>query len=232
MTLRPRVTTPAPADETRAARRLAAVVAAAAAVALPVWFWVTTAVWGLGDTPPPGAPAAAFRAFYVDSHAAFPMYATANIVMWTLLLVVLVAVVRAAVTRIDLVAVLAITLAGAATAVTVMAEGVLAWPALVTAGPQELTADLDPAVAQALVLSRDGLHGPALVLFGLALLLIAGLLARSDLWGHRTVAVLTAVTGGLSAAYILLGPESAGAILTVPWAIAMAVALLVDRARR
>jgi hypothetical protein len=46
------------------------------------------------------------------------------------------------------------------------------------------------------------------------------------------MAVLTAIVGVFSAGYILLGPESIDAMLTLPWGIAMAIVLLVDRARR
>jgi hypothetical protein len=219
-------------DNGVAERRRAAVVAAVAGVGVPVWFSVTMALWGVGDTPPPGAHARDFLDFYVDSYSGFPASATANVVLWALLLVLLVAVVRAAVTRLDLAAILAITLAGVATACAVIAEGVRAWPALVYDSPEALGTNLDPAVAQALVLSRDGLHAPALALFGLVLLSIAWLLARSDLWGHKTMTVLTAIVGVFSFGYILLGPESIGAVLTVPWGIAMAIVLLVDRAHR
>lgn len=222
-----------PQDADTTARRRAALVAAIAGFGVPVWFWVTMALWEAGDTPPPGAPAQDFLAYYVDNYASFPASVTAHVLLWVLLLVLLVAVVRAAVTRLDLTAILAITLAGVATACTVMAEGVLAWPALTyDQSPELLAVNLEPGVAQALVLSRDGLHAPALVLWGLALLLIAWLVARSDLWGRTALAVLTAVVGVFSAGYILLGPESIGSALTVPWGLAMAIGLLIDRARR
>ena len=51
-----------------AARRRACVIAAASGVALPVYFWVASALvgWPGADSPPLGAPASAYVDFYVD----------------------------------------------------------------------------------------------------------------------------------------------------------------------
>jgi hypothetical protein len=72
--------------------------------------------------------------------------------------------------------------------------------------------------------SRGGLHGPAVALSGVAMLVIAWLLARSDLWGHTVLAVLTGLSGAATAVFMLFGPE--GPALTVPCGIVVAVVLL------
>lgn len=213
-----------------AARRRAAVVASLAGIALPVWFWISEAVWGLADLPETDAVPGQYVDFYVDNFSRFPANATAYVGLWVLVLVLLVAVVRATVSRIGLAAILAISLAGAATASTVMTEGVRVWPALTFETPEQLADTLDPVVAQALVLSRSGLHAPAVVLSGLAMLVIAWLLWGSDLWGHRTLAIITGLAGAATTAFMFFGPE--GPALTIPWGIVMAMALLIGLRRR
>jgi hypothetical protein len=220
-------------DAESASRRRAQLVAIAAGLAVPVWFWLTLALWDLSPSPDGPAAPSAFLGFYVDNHARLATHATAFVVLWVLLLVLVVAVVRACTSLPGLTATLAITLAGASTAGAVAIEGVLAWPAMtpgIDAG--SLPDILDPAVAQALVLSRDGLHAPVATLMGIALVFVAGVLARSDLWGHKTMAAVTAIVGALGASYMVLGPESLGPVLITPWGVVMAAVLAVDLRHR
>jgi hypothetical protein len=185
------------------------------------------------ESPSVGDPVGQYVDFFVDNFSRIPVRATAFIVQWMILLVLLVAVVRAACPRLDLAAIVSVALAGAATAVYVVAEGVGAWPvhATIDMTAEEVRDNLDPGVAQALVLSRDGLHATAAVLLGISLLVIAWLVARSDLWGHWTLAALTAIAGLSASASMVLGPEFIGAGALVPWGIAVAVVMLVARGR-
>jgi hypothetical protein len=144
------------------ARRRAGLIAVVAGLALAPWFWAIELLAGFRpEGPPDGAPAQDFVDFYVDNFSRIPLSTTLFIGQWVIMLVLLVAVVRAACRRLDLAAILAITLAGAATAVYVVAEGIRVWPVLtfdMSAG--RLRDNLDPGVAEAVVLSRDGLHAP------------------------------------------------------------------------
>jgi hypothetical protein len=185
-------------------------------------------------SPPVGAPAQDFVDFYVDNFSRIPLNTTLFIGQWVIALVLLLAVVRAACRRLDLAAILATTLAGAGTAIYVVAEGVRLWPVLaatdMTAG--RLRDDLDPGLAQAGVLSRDGLHAPASVLLGASVLVIAWLLARSDLWGRWAMSVLSAVAGAFALSSVLVGPEGIGpGFILVLWGPVVAVLLLVGRWR-
>jgi hypothetical protein len=217
------------------ARRRAGLIAAVAGLVLVPWFLVIDPLAGFRpESPPVGAPAQDFVAFYVDNFSRIPLNTTLFIGQWVILLVLLVAVVRAACRRLDLAAILATTLACAATAIYVVAEGVRVWPVLaaadMTAG--RLRDNLDPGLAQAAVLSRDGLHAPASVLLGVSVLVIAWLLARSDLWGHRTMSVLAIVAGAFAVSSVLVGPEGLGpGFIFVLWGPVVAVLLLVGRWR-
>ena len=114
---------------TAAARRRAAVVAAVAGLALVPWFYVAVSVGKLRtESPSVGDPVGQYVDFYVDNFSRIPVRATAFIVQWVILLVLLAAVVRAACRRLDLAPIVAVALAGAATTVYVVAEGVGAWP--------------------------------------------------------------------------------------------------------
>lgn len=86
--------------------------------------------------------------------------------------------------RLGVAAVLAISLACAATANYAIAEGVLLWPVYAADMSAGSCDDLVPTLARLAVLSRDGLHVPASVLLGVSVLVIAWLLVKSDLWGH------------------------------------------------
>jgi len=210
-----------------AARRRAAIVAVVAGFGLPVYFWVVGALVGGIDTPSERAPAARFVDYYVDEFSRIPVDATAAIVMWAIWLVVVLAVVRAACRRLDLAAIVAIALAGVATAVFVMAEGVLAWPTVgVDVSASRLRADLDPDVARAMVLSRDGLHAAAAVALGLAMFVVAWLLVRSDLWGRWVLGVLALLAGVSACSSIVVGPEGIGPGLVLLWGIVVAIVVL------
>lgn len=221
-------------SEVVAARRRAGMVATVAGLVLLPWFLVIDLIAGFRPgSPPLGAPAEEFVDFYVENFSRIPLHITLFIGQWVIVLVLLVAVVRAACTRLDLAAILATTLAGAATAIYVGAEGVLLWPvpaADMTAG--KLRDNLDPGLAQAAVLSRDGLHAPAGVLLGGSVLVIAWLLARSDLWGHWAMSVLAVLAGALALSSVLVGPEGFGpGLIFVLWGPVVAVLLLVGRWR-
>jgi hypothetical protein len=221
-------------DELTAARRRAGVVAAIAGLGLVPYFLVvgTLTAMPVDEAPPTGAPAEDFIAFYEDNFSALPWSVTAAIGLWLILLVLLTAVVRTACRRLDLAAVLAVTLTGAATAVFVVAEGVLVWPVVlfdVTAGNVRNT--LDPGVAQAMVQSRDGIHAAAIVLLGVAMFIVAWLLARSDLWGHWPLAVVAGLAGIPAVAQIIVGSDGLGPGLIIPWGILVAVVVLIGQRR-
>jgi len=150
-----------------------------------------------------------------------------------ILLVLLVSVVRAACGRLDLAAILATTLAGAATAIFVGAEGALLWPVMAAdMSASKLRDDLDPGLAQAAVLSRDGFHAPTSVLLGISVLLIAWLLANSDLWGHWVMSGLAVFAGAFALSSVLVGPEGFGpGFIFVLWGHVTAVLLLIGQRR-
>lgn len=218
--------------EDAAARRRGSVVAAVAGLLLAPYFWVFSAFvgWPGWEAPPPGASASEFVDFYVNGTTQIPLVATAAIGSWAIWLTLVVSVVRAACRRFDLAAIMAITLAGASTAVYVAAEGVLAWPTIgLTAS--ELSQNLDPGVAQALVMSRDGLHAAASVLLGLSLFVVSWLLTRSDLWGHWLLAVVGFLAGVSACAAMIVGPEGMGPGGIMIWGILVAVIVLIGRRR-
>ena len=166
-------------DALAAARRRAGIVAAVAGLGLVPYFLLvgTLAAMPVDEAPPVGAPEQDFVDFYRDNFSEMPLNVTLTIGMWVILLVLIVAVVRAACRRFDLAAILAVTLAGAATVVFVVAEGILAWPVvLFDMTPEGIRDNLDPGVAQAMVLSRDGIHATAIVLLQLSMFLVAWLL--------------------------------------------------------
>lgn len=74
----------------------------------------------------------------------------------------------------------------------------------------KLREDLDADLAQAAELSRDGLHAPASVLLGMSVLLIAWLLAKSDLWGRWVMSGLAVIAGAFALSSVLVGPEGFG----------------------
>jgi hypothetical protein len=196
------------------------------------YFWLSAAVvgWPAQEAPPVGAPATDYVHFYVDGSSHIPLAATVAIGSWAIWLVLVVSVVRAACRRLDLAAILAVTLAGASTAVYVAAEGVLAWPTIgMTVG--EIPDNLDAGVARAMVLSRDGLHAAAGVLLGISLLVVSWLLARSDLWGHWVLAVVGFLVAVSASVSMIVGPEGLGAGAILLWGIVVAVVVLVGLRR-
>lgn len=220
--------------ELTAARRRAGVVAAVAGLGLVPYFLLVSNSVGLpvDDAPPVGAPTERFVTFYVDHFSELRLSVTLAIGMWVIWLVLLLAVVRAASRRIDLAAILAMVLAGAATAVFVVAEGVLVWPVVLSDMTRQNVRDnLDPGVAQAMVLSRDGIHATAIVLLGVSMLVIAWLLARSDLWGHWAMSVVAALAALPAIAQIMVGSDGLGPGLILPWGILVGILVLVGRRR-
>ena len=219
--------------EVAAARRRASVVASIAGLSLAPYFWLSVAVvgWPAQEGPAVGAPATDYVDFYVDGFSRIPLVATVAIGSWAIWLVLVVSVVRAACRRIDLAATLAVTLAGASTAVYAAAEGVLAWPTIgMTAG--EIPENLDAGVAQAMVMSRDGLHAAAAVLLGISLLVVSWLLARSDLWGHWLLAAFGFLAGVSACAAMIVGPEGIGPGGIMVWGIVVAGVVLIGLRRK
>jgi hypothetical protein len=220
------------ATDVAAARRRASVVAAVAGLLLAPYFWLFSALvgWPGWEAPPPGAPANEFVDFYVNGAAQIPLVATVAIGSWAIWLTLVVSVVRAACRRFDLAAIMAVTLAGASTAVYVAAEGVLAWPTIGLAA-SEISENLDPGVAQAIVMSRDGLHAAASVLLGISLLVVAWLLTRSDLWGHWLLAAVGFLAGVSACSAMIIGPEGIGPGAIMIWGILVALVILIGLRR-
>jgi hypothetical protein len=214
------------------ARGRAGLLAAAAGLGLIPWFWIVQTVADL-ETPPPNAGESEFVDFYGDNLSTITLSATLFVVQWVIVLVLVLGVVRAACRRLDLAAHLAVTLAGAATAVYVAAEGVLVWPVLAFGMTSDtLRENLDPGIAQATLLSRDGLHAPASVLLGISVLVIAWLLSRSELWGRCVMSILAAIAGAVALTSVMVGPEGLGpGLIFVVWGPVVAVLLLVGRWR-
>lgn len=214
--------------EVVAARRRAGVVAAVVGLALAPYFWIVSALvgWPGGDAPAADASAQSFVDFYTDGSSAIRLQATAAIGSWALWLVMIVAVVRLACRRLDVAAVLAVALAGAATAVFVAAEGVLAWPTIGVSG-SDVGQLLDPGVARASVASRDGLHAVASVPLGFSLLVVAWLLVRSDLWGRWLLATVALLAGVSACTTMFQGSDPLGPGAILLWGILVAGVVLV-----
>lgn len=216
-------------------RQPARITAAAAALLLLPWFWLTDALVPLDPASPSIESAdAEFVAFYVENVDTLPLRTTLFVGQWALVLVLVVSVIMASRPRPDHVTVLATSLATAATTVYVTAEGVIVWPILAAGmSPETLAAHLDAGVARGAALSRDGLHAPASVLLGLAVLLVAWLLVTGPLWGRWVMGVLAALAGLLALSSIVVGTEGLGpGLVFVVWAPVTAVCLLVGLRRR
>lgn len=221
-------------NSTARARRRASVVAVVAGVGLVSWFQVIQLVVDLKPgAPAPEEPDEEFVEFFVGNLSRLPWYATLFTLQWVIMLVLFVAVVRATCSRFDLAAIAALALAGAATAVYVVAEGILSWPT-VRAGitAEAVRHSLDPGVARALVESRDGLHAPAALLLGVAVLLIGWLLLSSRLWGRWVMATLSLLSGALAMSSIVVGPDGLGpGLIFLVWGIVVPIMLLVGLRR-
>jgi hypothetical protein len=222
-------------DRLLAARRSAALVAAAAAFLLPAWFIATLVVVGSyrdNSIPGVGAPDQDFVQFYVDNFSKIPVTSTMFVIGWVLVLVVLVAVVRALSARVTLPGILAVTLAGAFTAVGVASQGLFTYPTIALEFTAEnVPANLDPGVARFLVLSAEPVQNTGGVLLGVALLMISLVAVRSDLWGHWVIAGLAAVMGAVGVLNMLLGGGGTIVIGMIPFGIIAGIVLLIARAR-
>lgn len=210
-----------------------AVVAGVAGLVLVPWFWLVEAVAPLEpDTPPLGGDPQAFVEFYAGNVDRLGWNATLYVVQWALVLTLVVAVAHAA--GRGLAGQIATALATASTAGYVVAEGMRVWPVLAAdLSAESVRADLDPALAAAAVASRDGLHAPAAVLLGLAVLVLAGRVATGDLWGRWVIAGLGALTGAVALSSVVVGTEGFGpGLVLVLWAPVTGVVLLVGRRRR
>jgi hypothetical protein len=222
-------------DRLVATRRSAALVAAVVGFVAPVWFVATLVVVGTywdNDMPGVGAPDQDFVQFYVDNFSKIPITSTMFIIGWVLVLVVLVAVVRALAARVSLAGILAITLAGAFTAVSVVSQGLFTYPTLsfeLTA--ENVPANLDPAVARFIVLSTEPVQNSGGVLLGVALLMVSLIAASSDLWGRWVIAVLAAIMGAIGTLNMVLGGGGTIVIGMIPFGIITGIVLLIARSR-
>ncbi len=218
-----------------AARRSGALTGAIAAFAVPVWLVATLAVVGgyRGNyVPTTGDPERDFLQFYVDNFSRIRVTSTMYILAWVLALVMLVAVVRAASARIELPGILAITLAGAFTAMSVMGQGLFAYPTLLfDMSAEKLPDNLDPATARFLLLSAEALSSAAGVLLGVALVLIAVVLIRGDLRGRWVLGVAAGLGGVFGAVNVVLGGGQGPGDGFLPWCLLTGVILLIGRAR-
>lgn len=228
-------TVDSPTDPTVAERRSAALVAAVAAFVVPVWLSAALVLVGTyRDNYMPGldAPDQDFVQFYVDNFSKIPLTSTMFIVGWALILVVLVAIVRALTPRLTLPGILAITFAGVSTAVSVASQGLFTYPTLVFEMTAErVPSNLDPAVARFIVLSTEGIQNAGGVLIGVALLMLALLAARSDLWGHWVIAVIAALMGAVGTLNLVLGGGGSMVVGMIPFGIVAGVVLLIARSR-
>jgi CBS-domain-containing membrane protein len=67
---------------------------------------------------------------------------------------------------------------------------------------------------------------------GVSVLVIAWLLARSDLWGHWAMSLLGVLAGAFALSSLLVGPEGFGpGFIFVLWGPVVAMVLLVGRWR-
>ncbi len=224
-----------PTARTVGERRSAALVAAVVAFVVPPWFMATlTLVGSYRDNYMPGldAPDRDFVQFYVDNFSKVPLTSTMFIVGWALVLMVLIALVRALNPRLMLPGILAITFAGVSTAVSVASQGLFTYPTLAFEMTAErIPANLDPAVARFIVVSTEGIQAAGGVLMGVALLMVALLAARSDLWGHWAIAVVAALMGLAGTLNMVLGGTGSMIFGMIPFGIFVGVVLLIARSR-
>lgn len=228
-------TVDSPVDPTAGARRSAALVAAVVAFVAPVWLFATLVVVGSykdNYMPGLGAPERDFVQFYVDNFSKIPLTSTMFIVGWAMILVVLVALVRALTPRMTLPGILAVTFAGVSTAVSVASQGLFTYPTIVLEMTAErIPANLDPAVARFLMLSTEAVQNAGGVLIGAALLMVALLAARSDLWGHWAIAVVAALMGVVGSLNMVLGGGGSMVVGMIPFGIFVGVVLLIARSQ-
>lgn len=197
-----------------ASRRHSALVGAVCAFVVPIWLIATLVVVGSyrdNHVPKPGDAADSFVRFYVDNFSTIRITSTMFIVGWVLVLVVLASLVHALEPRRTLLGTFAVTMAGLWLAVLVVAQGLFTWPTLIPeVQATDLPVNLDPGVARFLVLSIDGVQGAGGVLLGVALLLVALIAVRSDLWGHTVIAVVAALLGVAGVLNMVLGGGGTG----------------------
>ena len=217
------------------AQRSAALVAAVVAFVVPVWFIAALAVVGTyrgNGQPGAGAPDEDFIRFYVDNFSKIPLTSTMFIIGWALILVVLIAQVRALEPRLTLPAILAIAFAGMSTAVSVASQGLFTYPTI-TLGltAENIPANLDPAVARFLVLSAEAVQNAGGVLLGVAMLMVALLAAHSELWGHWAIALIAAIMGSAGTLNMVLGGSGSFVVGMIPFGIVTGIVLLTARSR-
>jgi hypothetical protein len=112
----------------------------------------------------------------------------------------------------------------------VVAEGVLAWPAIgMTAA--EILENVDGEVARAMVMSRDGLLAAASVALGISMVIVSWLLARSDLWGRWLLAAVGFLAAVSACASMVAGPDALGPGGVLVWGVLVGVVVVVDNRR-
>ena len=208
-------------EEVAGGRRSAALTGAIAAFVLPIGLIATlSVVSGYQGNYIPGvdAPRRDFVRFYTDNFSRIRVTSTMFILLSVLVLVVIVAVVRAAAPHAGLLGIVAITLAGASTAVSVAVQALFVSPTVVLEMTgQNLPRNLDPGVARFLVLAADGAPNAAGVLIGVALILMAVLLVRGDLWGHWVLGITAALMGAVGVVNMVIGGAGNYMVGMIPW---------------
>ena len=222
-------------ERTVATRRRSALVAAVVAFVVPVWFFATLVVVGSyrdNYVPKPEDSGERFVQFYVDNFSKIRVTSTMFVIGWVLILVVLVALLRALTPTNTLPGTLAVTSVGAWLAVTVASQGLFTWPTLIPeVSASEVAANLDPGVARFLVLGVEGVQAPGGILLGVSLLMVALVAARSDLWGHHAIAIVAAIMGVVGTLNMVLGGGGTGTEGMILFGIVVGVLLLIARRR-
>lgn len=128
--------------------------------------------------------------------------------------------------------ILAVTFAGVSTAVSVASEGLFTYPTIVLLMTAErIPAKFDPAVARFIMLSTESVQNAGGVLIGMALLMVALVAARSDLWGHWAIAVVAALMGVVGTLNMVLGGGGSMIVGMIPFGIFVGVVRLIARSQ-
>lgn len=225
-----------PAGDARRETRRAALVAAIAGLAFPVWVFTTMVVAEgfRGDMPEVDEPGRQLVPWIADNFTRIRVVATMRMVMWIVLLVFVVALVQYTRRRVGLLGLLTVALTAAGTAVGVAGQAVFASPTMVwELNERNLAANLDPGVARWMLISGDVSGTFAAMLFGAALATLGIRFLCSDVMARRFLGITAIVIG----AGALLGPVLGNgndnplpAFLAL-WAIVAAILLLVARRR-
>ena len=177
------------------------------------------------------APRDDFVAFYTDNFARVRLTATLTVWSSVLVLVFFISLMHFVNARFDLLGSLAITLAAAATAVSVAGQALFASPTLVFEMTDAKIADnLDSGVARALIMVPDSLDAVGGVLFGFAFIALGIRIFGSDIAGRRFLGITAGLMGGFGAVNLMLG-GGGGFITIILWTVPAAVLVLISRSR-